>query len=151
MNTKHGMYGTPEYMAWQDMLKRCNNENNQAYINYGGRGISVCPEWTNSFEVFYKDMGCRPSDLHSLDRVDNDQGYDSDNCRWATTREQQRNRRTPKNNKSGQKGVCYNSKQGKWRSYISSDSGLKMLGSFESLLDAVSARKSAENLYWSTN
>jgi len=81
-----------EYRAWCGMLARCNSPTHHKYKDYGERGISVGPEWF-SFEVFYSDMGGCPSNDHSLDRVDNSLGYCKENCRWATRKEQMRNRR----------------------------------------------------------
>jgi hypothetical protein len=75
------------------MINRCTNVNNEAYNDYGGRGITVCDRWLNSFEAFYEDMGPRPSPNHSIDREENDLGYYKDNCRWATRVEQNNNRR----------------------------------------------------------
>lgn len=71
------------------MRKRCANPNNTHFARYGGRGITVCQEWS-SFERFLADMGERPPGL-SLDRINNDAGYSKENCRWATRSEQQRN------------------------------------------------------------
>ena len=65
-----GMKDTPEYAAWVSMKGRCNNKSHSAYSNYGGRGITVCGKWNESFLGFYNDMGSRPSDEHSLDRID---------------------------------------------------------------------------------
>lgn len=84
---------TPEYAAWLGMAQRCENANDKSYKNYGARGISVCERWRNNFEAFLADMGGRPSPKHSLDRRDVNQGYDMLNCRWATAKEQQQNRR----------------------------------------------------------
>lgn len=92
-NCKHGMVKTPEYAAWRDMRYRCNNKNHAAYGNYGGRGISVCSRWNDSFEAFLEDMGDRPSSAHSLERVDNQGNYSPENCEWADCESQNRNRR----------------------------------------------------------
>jgi hypothetical protein len=83
----------PLYQTWLDMLNRCYNKSNHSYSDYGGRGISVCPRWQQSFKKFLKDMGPKPSNSHSLDRRDNMEGYDPGNCRWATRQEQARNTR----------------------------------------------------------
>lgn len=88
----HGGYGTRTYRIWAGMIQRCENPNKEGYANYGGRGISVCPEWRASFEAFLSDMGEAP-DAYSLDRIDNDGDYTKDNCRWATSKEQAFNTR----------------------------------------------------------
>lgn len=84
---------TPEHWAWTQMRARCRNPKCPSYKNYGGRGISVCPRW-DSFAHFLVGIGPRPSDKHSLDRIDNDGDYEPGNVRWATRWEQQRNMRT---------------------------------------------------------
>lgn len=90
----HGMSKTPEFRTWMQMLGRCYLSTHKQFSDYGGRGIIVSDEWRQSFETFYRDMGPRPSAKHSLDRRNNDDGYSRTNCRWATIREQQRNRRS---------------------------------------------------------
>ena len=88
---KHGFNRTPTYVCWSNMLARCTNPKRRDFKNYGGRGISVCERW-RSFENFLADMGEKPPKL-SLDRVDNDENYGPDNCRWATQKQQVLNRR----------------------------------------------------------
>jgi hypothetical protein len=89
---KHGMTKSREYRSWHTMKSRCLNKQHPKYYMYGGRGITVCQEWVESFEQFYKDMGERPPNT-SIDRVDTNRGYEPSNCKWSTPYEQQRNTR----------------------------------------------------------
>lgn len=86
-----GYKRTPEYVAWTQMKNRCFNPHATRYANWGGRGISVCKAWADSFETFLNDVGRRPTHEHSLDRRDNSKDYEPGNVRWATPTEQNRN------------------------------------------------------------
>lgn len=90
---KHGMTESVEFKTWTGILTRCLNPNSASYNDYGGRGIKVCDRWRSSFKSFLEDVGPRPSEQHSIDRINNDKGYAPDNCRWATHNEQARNKR----------------------------------------------------------
>lgn len=131
---------------------RCNNTSNKDFRHYGGRGISMCEEWQASFLAFYKHIGPKPSKGHSIDRLDNDGNYEPGNVKWSTQIEQtnnQRNRKLAgqairKNNKSGIAGVVYYESTERWRAYIQVDGRNNAVGSYDNMLDACCARKSAE-------
>lgn len=95
---------TVEYKTWIRIRDRCSNPKTTNYRYYGGKGVRVCDRWQNSFANFYADMGPRPSDKHSIDRINSNGNYEPDNCRWATLT-------TQNNNKSDNHIVTYRGKQ----------------------------------------
>lgn len=93
MNFKHGRSKDPLYRVWRAMINRCHNPNQVSWPNYGGRGIVVCERWRSSFANFISDMGERPLGA-SLERLDNDRGYEPANVVWASKSEQDANKRS---------------------------------------------------------
>ena len=140
---KHGMYGSREYRIWGGIMQRCTNQNNTNYNNYGGRGISVCERWHN-FINFYNDIGIIPDGM-SIDRIDNNKGYNPENCRIATAITQAQNKRILKKNTSGITGVYFDKSRHKWSVQITVDGKTKNLGRFADIFSAASARLSYEN------
>ena len=90
-NRTHGMTGTPTYGSWVEMKQRCLNPNDPFFHRYGGRGITICGRWLDSFENFLADMGERPKG-QTLERVKPDGNYEPGNVKWGTHAEQARNR-----------------------------------------------------------
>ncbi len=89
----HGLSKTPEYGIWTGIIKRCENERHRSYKDYGGRGISIFSGWRYNFPAFLEHVGQRPTAHHSIDRIDNDRGYEPGNVRWSTRNIQARNTR----------------------------------------------------------
>lgn len=87
----HGMSRTPMYVLWTAIIQRCTNPHHARYADYGGRGITICDQWRYDFTAFYRHVGDRPPGK-SIDRIDNDRGYEPSNLRWVTRRVNDRNR-----------------------------------------------------------
>lgn len=92
----HGKTGTREHRIWKAIKTRCTNPNQPAFKYYGARGITMHEKYANSFLAFLNDVGPCPSEKHSIDRIDNEKGYEPGNLRWATTKEQANNKRDNK-------------------------------------------------------
>ena len=92
-NYKHGLRKHILYKTWLGIKNRCNNSNSTDYKHYGGRGIKICDRWNKSFVYFLEDMGMKPYPSYSIDRIDVNGNYESTNCRWATQKEQNKNKR----------------------------------------------------------
>ena len=127
---------TKGYTTWSNMIARCYNKNGLAYKHYGGRGITVCAEWKTSITFLNWYNSFENTKGLELDRKDNDKGYSPLNCRLVTRNENQQNRRTPKNNTSGFRGVCLHKPSGKWRAGIRSNKKHYSLGYYDNKEDA---------------
>ena len=136
-NTKHGLRNTRLYRIWSDIKSRTLNSKYKDYLNYGGRGITMCEEWKNDFLSFYDwAMSNGYSDELSIDRIDNDGNYCPENCRWTTQTIQARNQRIYKNNKSGYRGVSFNKSLNKYIAQIRVNKINIYLGSFPTAVEA---------------
>lgn len=131
------------------MKQRCNNKNDKDYYRYGGRGIKVCEEWNSSTESFVEwALNNGYSDNLSIDRIDVNGDYTPSNCKWATSTEQVRNRRLLKNNKSGHNGIYFEKERNKYRVTIYCNNKKIDLGRYDTIEEAICARKNGEIKYW---
>lgn len=136
--TKHALYAT-----WTNMKSRCLNENTPCYKHYGGRGIKMCDEWLKSFDKFVHDMGDKPENGYTVERLNVNGGYNKNNCVWEALNEQRRNTRVRRDSKSGIKGV-YKQANDKYLVKL----GTLRIGLFKSITLAKRARKKAELEHW---
>ena len=119
-NTKHGFGHTRLYSIWKSMKARTLNPKCADYLDYGGRGITICDEWLDihNFYTWSMSNGYEENKGLSIDRIDNDGNYCPENCRWVSKNIQNRNKRIFKNNTSGYKGVSYTKKTGRYNAKI---------------------------------
>lgn len=132
---RHGKSGIPEYHIWVSMNQRCYNVNSQVYEHYGKRGIEVCEGWQSSFEKFFRDMGERPSDKHTIDRINNDGDYEPNNCRWALQVQQINNQQRV----IDARGYTFDKRTGKWIARIGYNGKTEYIGSYETKEEAQKA------------
>jgi hypothetical protein len=92
--TKHGHASSGAYRSWLAMKSRCSNPRVTQYEDYGGRGITVCDRWNESFDAFLEDMGDKPTPRHQIDRIDVEGNYEPSNCRWVTSQTNNNNKRS---------------------------------------------------------
>jgi hypothetical protein len=149
-NKIHGKWNTKIYQCWADMKQRCYNPKNKSYVNYGARGIGICEEWKNNFQLFY-DWAITNgySEDLTIDRINNDKDYFPENCRWAGFTLQNINQRQNKiRHSSPYIGVSFHKKSKKWRAQISINNKKTCLGFYLNIEDAKKAREEAELQYF---
>ena len=142
VNTKHNLIYTRIYKIWRDIKSRTLNLKNKSYNDYGGRGIIICDEWKNDPIAFYNwamSNGYEENKGLSIDRIDNDEGYFPENCRWTTQTIQARNQRMKKNNTSGYRGVCYLTANKKYIARIGVNNKSIYLGEFQTPVEGAIA------------
>lgn len=143
----HGKSSSSTYSSWLAMRQRCYYKLHDYYEIYGGRGITVCNNWKNSFENFLKDMGEKPPGM-SLDRIDTNGDYYKENCRWANASLQGFNTNKHSNNSSGRTGVSFHGVTNKWQASIGVNNETLYLGIFETYEEASDVRTKAELYYF---
>ncbi len=137
--TTHGVSRHRLYNTWKDMMRRCTNPKASNYKHYGARGIKVCEGWLDA-RNFINWAEATHIEGRSLDRIDNDKGYNPENCRWADATTQALNQRIRNTNKSGFVGVSWKIRSYKWVASISIANIKTNLGYFNTLEEAVEAR-----------
>jgi hypothetical protein len=137
----HGLSSTPEHVAWQNMIARCERPSHPEYYRYGGRGIKVCDEWRKRFDAFIDYIGPRPSKKHVLDRIDNNGNYEPDNVRWVTHSQSNTNRRYGKFGRDLPKGVF--EVNGRFMAYLKKEGSILYRDYFETPEQAAAAYNEA--------
>lgn len=145
--TKHGGTGKSSYNTWRAMIRRCTVKTDKDYPRYGGKGVSVCPEWL-VYENFMADMG-EPNGDETLDRIDVYGDYTKENCRWAGVKTQNRNVRVRANSKTGYVGVSIVGKKFMAKVTVGKKAYYSKL--FPTVEQAAAARKELERLHWSAS
>ena len=139
----HGLSGHKLYGTWKQMVQRCTNPKHKNYGDYGGRGIIICEEWLDIKKFIAWAESTHPNiEGYTLDRIDNDKGYNPDNCRWADRTMQSVNQRISKRNTSKILGVSWVSRDKSWVAQISHMGKKVWIGQFISIEDAIEARNS---------
>ena len=139
----HGLSGHKLYGTWKQMVQRCTNPKHKYYGDYGGRGIIICEEWLDIKKFIAWAESTHPNiEGYTLDRIDNDKGYNPDNCRWADRTMQSVNQRISKRNTSKILGVSWKSRNKRWVAQIRHMGKKVWLGQFISIEDAIEARNS---------
>jgi hypothetical protein len=144
--TTHNMTKTKTYNSYHSMLKRCYDPSYKNFKYWGGRGVSVCDRWLESFENFLEDMGERPEGT-TLNRIGSSKIYSKETCNWADKKEQSFDQRVRKDNSTGVTGVSH-TKSGKYYVRITVDGKTLSLGTFKNFDEAVRVRVEAEILYY---
>lgn len=143
MYERHGQFGTRLYTIWANMKQRCSNPKANGYKNYGGRGISVCREWSEfvAFQKWALENGYN-ADLE-IDRINTNGNYEPSNCRFSNGSQQARNKRKKLNATSAYVGVSWITRKQKWVAQIATKRKVRYLGAFTSETEAAQAYAAA--------
>lgn len=142
--TKHGGWNKSSYNTWRAMVRRCTNPKDKDYPRYGGKGVTVCPEWMD-YTKFVADMG-EPEGDETLDRIDVYGNYEPNNCRWAGVKTQNRNTRLRVNSTTGFTGVSAVGKR--YLAKITANQKSYYSKLFDTAEEAAAARKELERIHW---
>lgn len=142
---KSGHAPSRTYVTWVSMISRCHGPNKDSYRYYGAAGIEVCDRWRKSFTDFLEDMGPRPDGM-TIDRINGEENYRKENCRWATPSQQSVNKRQRQGTKSGVKNVVW--RKNRWLVVVKHNRRSDYFGSYEDLeLAALVASEARRKIY----